>query len=98
MATLERKDNETWVTLDESLDVSDIGEFRNTMKKVVLRKAPIILDGSAVTRIHTAALQVLLALVKAIKSKDKSFRWESVSEPLLSAATTLGLEKELGLK
>jgi len=97
MATLERKNNETWISLDENLDVSNISEFRSTMKKAVLRKAPYTLDGSAVTRVHTAALQVLLALITAIKSKDKSFRWESASEPLVSAATALGLEKELGL-
>ena len=98
MATLERKNDETWVCLDENLDVSTISEFRSTMKKVVTRKAPYVLDGSAVTRVHTAALQVLLALITTIKSKDKSFRWESASEPLSSAAATLGLKKELGIK
>lgn len=94
---IKRKNNETWITLEDTLDIGNVADLINSIKIAVKRKPPIVIDAGNVSRIHAAAMQVLLAFVYALNEKETSYRWQQPSEVLQSAAAILGLEQELNL-
>lgn len=57
----------------------------------------IRVDGSAVSDVDTAGLQLILAWQRAIGSAGGQFEWTSVSAALREAAVALGLSRELGM-
>ena len=56
------------------------------------------LDGSEVSRIDTAALQLLAAFFVDRQRTGKSTRWASASDSLHDAAAVAGLHTQIGLK
>jgi phospholipid transport system transporter-binding protein len=57
----------------------------------------VTIDGSAVGRIDTAALQLLVAFARDRRAAGGSVAWIRPSETLVRAATTAGLTSALGL-
>jgi len=57
----------------------------------------VIVDGSAVERIDTAGLQLLLSFVKHQASRGKSVRWLASSPELIRGSQLLGIAGILGL-
>lgn len=97
MVEIKRKNNATWVTLASTLDVGNVVELKNGIKKAVNRKPPFVIDASNVARLHGAAIQVLLAFTMLLREKEHDFRWHEASDQLLSASRSLGLIQKLGL-
>jgi phospholipid transport system transporter-binding protein len=55
------------------------------------------IDGSAVDRIDTAALQLLAVFVRDMRAEARAVEWVGCSVGLLRAANGLGLSVALGL-
>ncbi len=53
--------------------------------------APLVLDGSGVEEIDTAALQLLVSAWLGNAKRGVECRWQGVSEPLRHAATLIGV-------
>lgn len=81
---------------------ADLGiEHAESLKHMLIQRVQepgsITLSGSAVQRLHTSTLQLLLAFVRSRESADLSFCWADTSPVLLQAATHLGLSESLRL-
>jgi phospholipid transport system transporter-binding protein len=57
----------------------------------------IVLDGGAVDRIDTAALQLLVVFQREAQKRGSQVNWAGVSAPLHDAASQLGLAQVLAL-
>jgi ABC-type transporter Mla MlaB component len=58
---------------------------------------PVVVDGSAVERIDTAGLQLLVALARRQRDAGRGLSWQSASPELLRCGRRLGLIDALGL-
>ena len=97
LLTATRKQDKTRISFGPVLDVSGSGELKKQLEKIFRRKSPFELDGSAIERIDTAALQVLAAFSRESRNRDIELAWAGVSDSLRNASTLLGLTRELGI-
>jgi phospholipid transport system transporter-binding protein len=97
LVTATRKGDKTRISFGPILDVAGSSELKKQLDKVFRRKSPFELDGSAIERVDTAALQVLLAFARESHNRKKELGWSEVSEPLMNASTLLGISRELGI-
>ncbi|HEY9130587.1 MAG TPA: STAS domain-containing protein [Dyella sp.] len=63
----------------------------------VLAHPVCTLDATAVARVDTAAIQLLVAFQRAAGAAGRTVRWQGVGAPLREAAALLGLEQTLQL-
>jgi anti-anti-sigma regulatory factor len=97
LVTAARQEDKTRISLAPVLDVAGSGELKKQLEKIFRRKQPFELDGSAVERIDTAALQVLVAFSRESRNREIDVKWAEVSDSLRAASTLLGLNHELGI-
>ena len=76
--------------------IADVGELHQQLRGA-LDASQIVLDGTAVERIDTAALQLLVAFQREAKKHERQVNWLGVSAPLHDAASQLGLAEALTL-
>ncbi|MBM7127926.1 STAS domain-containing protein [Dyella mobilis] len=62
-----------------------------------LDASQILLDGGAVDRIDTAALQMLVVFQREAQKRGNTVNWAGASAPLHDAASQLGLAQILAL-
>jgi len=79
-------------TLRDSLDM----QFQ--LLAVDFGDSDVIVDGSAVERIDTAGLQMLLSFAKYQATRGKPVLWAAASPELLRSSQQLGLAGMLGLE
>jgi anti-anti-sigma regulatory factor len=58
---------------------------------------PVVVDGSAVERVDTAGLQLLVALARRQQQAGKRLEWKAASPELMKCGERLGLITALGL-
>ncbi len=58
----------------------------------------VALDGSAVARIDTAGLQLLLVFQREADCRAVHWRWRGVTDAMHESATTLGLAQALDIQ
>ena len=98
MVRIDRQAAEARIALNSVLDVRQVRRMHESLIPLVADSAPLCLDGSQVTRVDTAALQLLAAFCRRVRAQTRSIRWESPSEEIVRAAALLDLENELGLR
>lgn len=76
--------------------IADVGGLHQQLRKA-LESSEIVLDGTTVERVDTAALQVLVAFQRDAQKHGCRVSWAGVSAPLHDAATQLGLAQVLAL-
>lgn len=77
-----------------------IAEAAGLLRDLKLRVAgggPLIIDGTAVERIDTAILQLLISCRCACQQRGTTFNWQGVSENLRRAAALIGVSDSLNL-
>jgi anti-anti-sigma regulatory factor len=84
------------IELPEDCRIATLPELRARLLATVDQSA-CVLNASAVTRIDTAALQLLTAFQRDAASGGREVRWDGVSEVLREAAALLGLTQTLAL-
>lgn len=85
------------IECQSELDIATVGALHRQLLDALQTPEPLEIDGGAVRRIHTAALQAFLSLVVEARSRDLPVRWRDPSPTLIESARLLGLADELGL-
>ncbi|HMA12590.1 MAG TPA: STAS domain-containing protein [Steroidobacteraceae bacterium] len=83
--------------LEASCTLRDSMDMQFQLLAVDFGDADVLVDGSAVERIDTAGLQMLLAFTKYHAARGKPVRWTAASPELLRSSQVLGLDGMLGL-
>jgi phospholipid transport system transporter-binding protein len=76
--------------------IADVTDMHRQLSDA-LDATQIALDGSAVDRIDTAALQLLVVFQREVQKRGNQMNWAGVSAPLHDAASQLGLAQILAL-
>jgi len=97
LVTATRQQDRTRIAFAPVLDVASAVELKKQLEKIFRRKAPFELDGSAIERVDTAILQVLVAFYRESRDREIDLDWVEVSDPLRNASSLLGLTRELGM-
>lgn len=92
-----RIEGKTRVQFGGCLDVASAASLKGELTKILKRKPPFDLDGSAVEKIDAAGLQVLLSFMTESRLRENEPQWVAVSESLKSASRQSGLGAGLGL-
>ncbi|RDS78974.1 STAS domain-containing protein [Dyella monticola] len=87
---------ETRVSIPADCRIADVGEL-HTQLRGALGASQIVLDGTTVDRVDTAALQLLVVFQHEAKKRERQVNWAGVSAPLYDAASQLGLAEALAL-
>lgn len=84
------------VSLGEDLGIEASADLKQRLS-AHLEDPAVSLDGGAVKRVHTAAMQVLCAFFRSRGEQGRTTALAACSEPLRDAARLLGLSAQLGL-
>jgi ABC-type transporter Mla MlaB component len=84
--------------LEASCTLRDSIDMQFQLLAVDFGDSDVLVDGSAVERIDTAGLQMLLAFARYHEGRGKTVRWSDVSGELLRSSEVLGVAGALGLK
>lgn len=79
------------------LDIATASALHRQLLAGLKTQEPIDIDGKAVRKVHTAALQLFLSLVVEAHLHQITVRWRDPSPALIDAAQLLGLTDSLGL-
>ncbi|MBD8634358.1 STAS domain-containing protein [Stenotrophomonas sp. 169] len=85
------------VDLGEDLGIESSTELKNRLAPLLAEAAPVVLDASRVSRIHTAAVQVLCAFVHDRRSAGRPTQFSGCTATFSDAARLLGVSQALGL-
>ena len=75
----------------------DLVRLRDDLGAALQTSAPLVLDASAVRRVSTSALTLLLAATRDARERGLLVSWVSVPEALREPAQHLGLAQALQL-
>jgi anti-anti-sigma regulatory factor len=89
--------SEPAVQLPSQCALRDARALQTTLTALLATPAEVTLDASAVQRIDTATLQLLVAFAIARRAAGRALRWHSPTTVLVGAAERLGLEGALQL-
>ena len=84
------------VSLGEDLGIEASAELKERLT-AHLQSGDLSLDGRAVRRVHTAAMQVLCAFFRSRHDLGRRTELSGCSDALRDAARLLGLSAQLGL-
>ena len=85
------------VALTSNCSVKDAISIRKSLCEFASAPDQVAIDGSAVERIDTAIVQLLVAFVRERLGSDRAVVWQSPSVALLDAARLLGVTDLLTL-
>ena len=77
--------------LGAKLDLGAASELRNLLLAILAESGPVTLDGSAVTSIDTACLQILCAFAREASDAGRPLTWAGASPVLVETTRRLGL-------
>jgi len=83
--------------LDPNLSIETCAALKHRLDSDVGQPALLLLDGSAIERVHTASLQLLCALFRTRQHAGLETRWVDASPILRESVRLLGLSSVLGL-
>ena len=83
--------------LEASCTLRDSIDMQFQLLAVDFGDSDVLVDGSAVERIDTAGLQMLLSFTRHQATRGKSVKWTAVSAELGRGSQLLGLNSLLGL-
>ena len=79
------------------LDITTASALRQQLLNALQAGKPLDIDGRAVRKIHTVALQLFLSLTAEAQSQGLPVSWRNPSPVLVEGARLLGLADALGL-
>ena len=87
------------LNLPESLIINQAHELHDEFETLLEKSScsEIVLHADKVSRVDTAGIQLLLALVKATRERSIDVSWDAPSAKLQEVAGILGLSTELDL-
>ncbi len=82
-------------TLPAELTIANVDDCKSRLIELVDSHSEITLDSSAVTRVDTVGVQLLLATVAYAVSQNKALSWENQSSTLKQSIKLLGIEEPI---
>jgi anti-anti-sigma regulatory factor len=95
---IEHTADTTHVQLEAVLGIVDARMLHEKLSTVLACATPVVLDGSRVERLDTAAMQVLACFCRSARERGLAISWLRPSSGLQQAARWLGLESILEMK
>ena len=89
--------SESQLSLPEELSIANVGEWKKRLSDFLCADSPLSLNASALSRVDTAAIQMLSAFIIQVRSSGQEFSWVEPSETLKSTAKCLGMSEYLAL-
>jgi len=83
--------------LPPRLSIAEAADMHRLLSEASAQGGRLAIDGSCVTEIDTAGLQLLASLWQSGAAGAALCEWRSVSEPLIRSARLIGLDGPLGL-
>jgi phospholipid transport system transporter-binding protein len=90
------KNKEKRVGMPADFRIGDVTDMHRQLT-AALDAPQIVLDGTTVERVDTAALQLLVVFQREVQKRGSQMNWAGVSVPLHDAASQLGLAQVLAL-
>ena len=85
------------ISCGDVLDISVVSKMHDELKHAMEDSSVIELSASELQRIDGAGIQLLVALFTHAEESGVEVSWGETSEPLLDAATLLGVKQQLRL-
>lgn len=85
------------IELGSDLGIEQVETLKQRLAPQLGSRRALVLDGSAVQRVHAAGLQLLLAFQRDRDREGLRTRIDAPSQPLADAARLLGLTLALGM-
>ena len=86
------------LVLPEEISIVNIGEWKDKLTDLLEASSSIAINASDLTRVDTAAVQLMVAFIKELQTQNIEFVWASRSTELDKVARQLGLESMLQLE
>lgn len=83
--------------LPESLTIMEVADWYPQFVAATSASSALALDGSALGRLDSAGVQLLLAYAKTLSENGQCIQWSEVSETLLTVTHSLGATEPLNL-
>lgn len=84
--------------LPEEISIVNIGEWKDKFTDLLESSSSISINAADLTRVDTAAVQLLVVFIKELQSQNIDFEWLSRSTELEKVARQLGLAPMLQLE
>ncbi len=84
------------VVLPEEFTIAVSTEYLWLLMDRVERGEDILLDGGSVTRIDTAAIQLLFVVQRALAEQGLGLQWQEASQVVKVCVALLGLDRDVG--
>jgi ABC-type transporter Mla MlaB component len=88
----------TQLILDETLDISLIHDFYTKLRDTLKSSGTVEIDAGKVSRIDTAAFQLLCSWYKTATDKGVDIVWKNTEGYFCRSARLLGVHKTLGIE
>lgn len=85
------------IELGNDLGIERAGDLKEQLAAQLGSGRAVVLDGSAVERVHGAGMQVLAAFIRDRQAAGRKTRIESPAPALVDAARVMALTTDLGL-
>ncbi len=89
--------NEESIKLEGVVNIAKAESLFHEMENIVRQCLPTKIHASEVSRVDTAALQLLASFISHMNTAGAKVEWSGVSDELLAAAKLLGMEQALNL-
>ncbi|EPJ45681.1 MAG: hypothetical protein OFPI_36300 [Osedax symbiont Rs2] len=82
--------------LPNQLSIENVSEYKDTLIEHLETSSSVVtVDGSELSRVDTAGVQLLVIFVRQVIANDKQVKWQSCSDVLQATAEQLGLKQQL---
>jgi len=88
---------QTTYQLPSGCVINNAEALKQSMLAQINEDESIFLDGSSVSQLDTAGIQLLYAFVQEATLRNKPVQWSNPSEKLIEVAELLGMREKLGL-
>jgi len=89
--------SEAKIKLDGVVNIARVEGLHHEMEDILKQAVPTTIEAMDVSRVDTAALQLIAVFIKDMGSAGAGITWNGVSDEFLAAAKLVGLEKVLNL-
>jgi len=89
--------NEESIKLDGVVNIAKADALFHEMEDIVRQNHATKIYASEVTRVDTAALQLIASFIVHLNNAGTTVEWKGVSDELVAAAKLLGMEQVLNL-
>ncbi|MGH1462008.1 MAG: STAS domain-containing protein [Neptuniibacter sp.] len=85
------------LTLPEELSIANAREWKKHLSDLLQKEPPLTINAADLSRVDTAAIQMLAAFVIQTKQSNQEFSWVEPSDMFTLTAQRLGMSQNLNL-